>query len=79
MGCLIAVKCAVECRLKRSAICYVIGEGGAGCGALLQKPEMSYFKMLGGLFSVNGFLNVILFPLLILVIRIRTGNIQLHL
>ena len=41
MGCLMAVKCAVECRLKRSAICYVIGEGGAGCGALLQKPEMS--------------------------------------
>ena len=57
MGCLMAVKCAVEFRLKRSAICYVIGEGGAGCGALLQKPEMSYFKMLGGLFSVNGFLN----------------------
>ena len=69
MGCLIAVKCTVECRLKRSAICYAIGEGGVGCVALLQKPEMSYFKMLGGLFSVNGFLNVILFPLLILVIR----------
>lgn len=69
MGCLIAVKCTVECRLKRSAICYVIGEGGAGCGALLQKPEMSYFKMLGGLFSVNGFLNVIAFSLLILVMR----------
>ena len=30
MGCLIAVKCTVECRLKRSAICYAIGEGGAG-------------------------------------------------
>lgn len=54
MGCLIAVKCATECRLKWLAICYAIGEGGAGCGALLQKPEMSCFKMLGGLFSVNG-------------------------
>ena len=53
-GCRIGVKCAAECRLKRSAICYTIGEGGAGCGALLQKPEMSCFKMLGGLFSVNG-------------------------
>ena len=41
-GCRIGVKCAAECRLKRSAICYTIGEGGAGCGALLQKPEMSY-------------------------------------
>ena len=61
------------------------------CVALLQKPEMSYFKMLGGLFSVNGFLNVILFPLLILVIRHKDrkygmklwfmilANIQLHL
>ena len=48
MGCLIAVKCAAECRLKRLAICYVIGEGGAGCGALLQKPEMSWFQEVKG-------------------------------
>ena len=89
-GCPIAVKCATECRLKRSAICYVIGEGGAGCGALLRKPEMSCvnFRRLGKLFSVNGFLNV---PLLILVMRHKDrkystklwfmilANIQLHL
>lgn len=37
MGCLIAVKCTVECRLKRSAICYVIGEGGAPVCSLAAK------------------------------------------